>query len=80
MFCRIMNDVHTVLLSAAIVEGMELVCVCSRDVITYVHRSSCKVPVIVDRFSKNTEVSNFIKICSVGAEMFDADGRTDMSK
>jgi hypothetical protein len=35
------------------------------------------VLVIVDRISKNTQVSDFIKIRSVGAEMFDADGRTD---
>ena len=56
----------------------------SRDVITYVNRSSCKVPVIVDRFSRNTQVSNFIKIRSAETEMFDAygrtDGETDMSK
>jgi hypothetical protein len=28
-------------------------------------------------FSKNTQVSNFMKICPVGAESFCADGRTD---
>ena len=28
------------------------------------------------RFSKNTRISNFIKICPVGAEMFQPDGET----
>jgi hypothetical protein len=31
-------------------------------------------------FSKNTQISNFIKIRLVGAEFFHADGRTDMPK
>ena len=54
-----------------------------RDITINAHRSSCKVPVIVvrfkwnfnflDRFSKNSQISNFIKICSVGYE-FHADG------
>ena len=30
-----------------------------------------------DRFSKNTQISNFVEIRSVGAELFHADGRTD---
>ena len=29
------------------------------------------------RFSKNTQISNFMKIPSVGAELFHVDGRTD---
>ena len=55
-----------------------------------VHWSSCKVPVIlvrfswhlnfVDTFSKNTQVPNFTKIRPVGAELFHADRRTDMTK
>jgi hypothetical protein len=32
------------------------------------------------RFSKNTQISNFIKIRPVGAELFHADGGTDMTK
>jgi len=28
------------------------------------------------RFSKNTHISNLIKICPVGAELFHEDGRT----
>ena len=49
--------------------------------------SSCKAPVIVvifscnldflDRFSRNTQISNFIKILPVGADLFHADRRTD---
>jgi len=31
----------------------------------------------LDRFSKNTQVSDFMKIRSVGAELYDADRRTD---
>ena len=34
----------------------------------------------LDRFSKNTEVSNFMKIHLVRAELFHADGQTDMTK
>jgi len=52
--------------------------------------SSCKVPVIfvklnfLDRFSKNLEVSNFMRICPVVAELFHVDKwmdrRTHMMK
>ena len=50
--------------------------------------SSCKVPFILVRFSgkfffsKNTNISNFMKICPVGAELFargHIEGRTDMT-
>jgi hypothetical protein len=65
-----------------------------RDVVINVKASSCKVPVILvwlwckfnflDRFSKKAQISNFIKIRPVGAELFHADrqrdGRTGMSK
>jgi hypothetical protein len=54
-----------------------------RNIITNVHRSSRKVPVIharlewnwnlLDRFSKNTQISIFMKIRPVGAELFHAD-------
>jgi len=32
------------------------------------------------RFSKNTQIPNLMKIRSVGAEMFHADGQTDVTK
>ena len=35
---------------------------------------------VVDRFSKNAHLSDFIKICPLGAEVFHEDGRTDMTK
>jgi hypothetical protein len=34
-------------------------------------------PEFSDKFSKNIQISNFTKICPVGAEMFHADGKTD---
>jgi hypothetical protein len=52
-----------------------------------IYCSSCKVPVILARFSwnlkfldiffKNTQISNFIKIYPVGAELFCAGGRAE---
>jgi hypothetical protein len=52
-----------------------------------VHTSSYKVPILLvrfqsnlhflDRFSKNPQISIFMKIRSMGAEMFHADRRTD---
>jgi hypothetical protein len=35
------------------------------------------LPDIFDRFWKNIQMSNFMKICLVRAEVFHADGRTD---
>jgi len=35
---------------------------------------------IRDRFSKNIQIPNFMKICPVEAEVFHAEGRTDMTK
>ena len=32
------------------------------------------------KFSKNTQIPNFMKIRPVGDEMFHADGQTDMTK
>jgi hypothetical protein len=32
---------------------------------------------ILNRFSKNLPISNFIKMLPLGAELFHADGRTD---
>ena len=53
-----------------------------------VHKSSCGVSFVLvrnqwklnflDRFSKNPHISNFVKICPVGIELFHADKRTDI--
>ena len=58
-----------------------------QDSIMTVHWSSCKVPVIPikfqwnlnynDRFSKNTQIPNFVKIRPVEAEFFHTDERAD---
>jgi len=32
---------------------------------------------LLDRFSKNTQISNFMKVLPVEGELFPADGRTD---
>jgi hypothetical protein len=50
-----------------------------RDIMN-VHWSSCKVPVILVRFSKNAQIPNFMKIRPVGEELFHADRRTDITK
>jgi hypothetical protein len=60
------------------------------DAIINVQRSSCKVPVVLvrfswnvnflDRFSQNTHISNFANIRPVGVELFHADGRTEITK
>ena len=61
-----------------------------RDIIKNVHWSPCKVAVIpvgfewnlsfLGRFFKSTQMSNVMKIRPVGAELFQMDGRTDMTK
>jgi hypothetical protein len=47
-------------------------------------RYSCPVSIKFifpfDRFSKNTQIPNFMKILPVGAEMFHADRQTDTTK
>ena len=62
----------------------------ARDLIVNVHRFSCKVPVtvvrfycnsnVLGRFSKNTQISNFIKIRATGAALFHENGSPDMTK
>ena len=59
-----------------------------RDMIKSIYWSTCKVPLLFlsdfsetwisfNKFSKNTEIQNFMKIRPVGAELFHADGRTN---
>jgi hypothetical protein len=59
-----------------------------RDNIINVHRSSCKVCITrifvvfqrnvnyLDSFSKHAQISNFMKIHSMGADLFRVDGQT----
>jgi hypothetical protein len=57
------------------------------DSLIYVHRTSCKIPVILvgfqrnlnffEIFSKNGQISNFMKVHPVGAELCNADGQTE---
>ena len=61
-----------------------------QGIIISVNWPSPKVPVFLvtfqwnlnffDRFSKNNQTSNFVKIRPVGAELFHADGQTDLTK
>ena len=61
-----------------------------RDIITQVHRSSCKVPVVIlrppsnlnflDIFSKNPQVSNAMKIRPLGADLLHTGGPKDVIK
>ena len=57
-----------------------------RDIITDVHMSLCKVRItfvkseldlnFLHRFSKNTQISNFMKIHPAGVELLHKDGQT----
>ena len=57
-----------------------------RDIIVNVYKSSSKILILVkfqeffnflENFSKNTQISIFMKIRPVGSELFNACGRTD---
>jgi hypothetical protein len=59
------------------------------NTIIHAYRFWCKVPVIVrfswslnffDRFSKNTQIPDFIRSRPLGAEIFNADRQTGMTK
>jgi len=74
-----------IIFSTVLSETFLILIIFQRDVIINAHRSSCKVllflsdfnktEIIFDRFSKNTQISNFVKIRAVGAEWLHADGR-----
>jgi hypothetical protein len=61
-----------------------------RDIIINLCSSSCKAAIILVRiqrklnflyrFLKSTQISSFMKIHPVGAKLFHADGKTDMTK
>jgi len=57
--------------------------------IIHVYWCACNVPLFLQvfmkfefshRFSKNTQISNLMKVRPLGAELFHADGQTDMTK
>ena len=50
------------------------------DIVTNLHRSSSKVFIILGRFSKNTELTNLMKIVSVRTELFHAGRQTDRDR
>ena len=60
------------------------------NTIINIHRHSCKVSVVhvrlycnlnyLNRFLKNTQISNFMKICPLEAERFHPDGKKDVTK
>jgi len=50
---------------------------CTVPIILFRYKSSLN---FLNRFSKNTQISNFMKIRPVGAELFHADGQTDMTE
>ena len=57
------------------------------NVITFLHKALVilvgfylKIMSSLDRFSKNTQLTNFVKINLLETELFNADGRTDVTK
>ena len=74
IFCLVRNIPHSKKISA-------------RDITINARRSSCKLPIILarvywnlnflERFLKNTQISNFMKIREFGAELFHAATQTD---
>jgi hypothetical protein len=73
--------------SAILLEMLLILGIIKRDLITNVCWSSCKVLLILVGFKlnlkfsrqifENTQISNLMKICSVGAELFHGTGRHD---
>ena len=87
---RLLNLKRVLILSTTVSETFLILRGNERDMTKNVFWFSCKVPVILvmfqwnsnvfEVFSKNTEVSDFMKIRSPGAALFLADGRTHMTK
>jgi len=50
------------------------------DTVINVRRYSCKVPIILFRFAKNTQISNVMKIRLMGNKLFRWDGQTDRQR
>ena len=84
---KLLNIKYVFLLSVQLLSETFLILRRSeRDMIKNMHCPSCKVPVILvrtlnflDRFSKNAQISNLMKIRPLGAESFHTDRRTGMT-
>ena len=78
---KLLNIKYVFLLSVQLLSETFLILRRSeRDMIKNMHCPSCKVPVILvrtlnflDRFSKNAQISNLMKIRPLGAESFQTD-------
>jgi hypothetical protein len=63
--------------STILSEILLILCTTSQDFTINVNRRTCKVPIILVKFSKNTQISNSVKFHLLVSELLHADGQTD---